>query len=138
MSLNDEEKQSVVAYRLEKASKTLDDAKKVIELELWATAANRLYYAAYYAVSALLIAKGLNAKTHDGIIRLFNTAPMPGTVLAVKVAVGQSVKKGETVVLLEAMKMENEIPAPRDGVIASIAVNKGASVQSGDLLLSLK
>ena len=66
------------------------------------------------------------------------TAPMPGTVLAVKVSVGQAVKKGETVVLLEAMKMENEIPAPRDGVIASIAVNKGASVQSGDLLLSLK
>ena len=66
------------------------------------------------------------------------TAPMPGTVLAVKVAVGQAVKKGETVVLLEAMKMENEIPAPRDGVIASIAVNKGASVQSRDLLLSLK
>ena len=72
MSLNDEEKQSVIAYRLEKANKTLDDAKKVIELELWATAANRLYYAAYYAVSALLIAKGLNAKTHEGIIRLFN------------------------------------------------------------------
>ena len=66
------------------------------------------------------------------------TAPMPGTVLAVKVSVGQSVKKGETVVLLEAMKMENEIPAPRDGVVASIAVNKGASVRSGDLLISLK
>ena len=66
------------------------------------------------------------------------TSPMPGTVLAVKVAAGQSVKKGETVVLLEAMKMENEIPAPRDGVVASIAVNKGASVQSGDLLISLK
>lgn len=65
------------------------------------------------------------------------TAPMPGTVLAVKVAVGQAVKKGETVVLLEAMKMENEIPAPRDGVIASISVNKGSSVQAGDLLLSL-
>lgn len=65
------------------------------------------------------------------------TSPMPGTVLAVKVAVGQSVKKGETVVLLEAMKMENEIPAPRDGVIASISVNKGSSVQAGDLLLSL-
>ena len=41
-------------------------------MELWATAANRLYYAAYYAVSALLIAKGFNAKTHDGINRLFN------------------------------------------------------------------
>ena len=66
------------------------------------------------------------------------TSPMPGTVLAVKVSVGQSVKKGETVVLLEAMKMENEIPAPRDGVIASISVNKGSSVQAGDLLLSLK
>jgi len=65
------------------------------------------------------------------------TSPMPGTVLAVKVAVGQSVKKGETVILLEAMKMENEIPAPRDGVVASISVNKGSSVQAGDLLLSL-
>ena len=64
-------------------------------------------------------------------------APMPGTVLAVKVSVGQSVKRGETVVLLEAMKMENEIPAPRDGVVASIAVNKGSSVQAGDLLISL-
>ena len=64
-------------------------------------------------------------------------APMPGTVLAVKVAVGPSVKRGETVVLLEAMKMENEIPAPRDGVVASIAVNKGSSVQAGDLLISL-
>ena len=65
------------------------------------------------------------------------TSPMPGTVLAVKVAVGQSVKKGETVVLLEAMKMEDEIPAPRDGVVASISVNKGSSVQAGDLLISL-
>ena len=65
------------------------------------------------------------------------TAPMPGTVLAVKVAVGQAVKKGETVVLLEAMKMENEIPAPRDGVIASISVNKGSSVRAGDLLVSM-
>ncbi len=65
------------------------------------------------------------------------TSPMPGTVLAVKVAVGHSVKKGETVVLLEAMKMENEIPAPRDGVVASISVNKGSSVQAGDLLISL-
>lgn len=65
------------------------------------------------------------------------SAPMPGTVLAVKVSVGQTVKKGETVVLLEAMKMENEIPAPRDGVVASVSVNKGSSVQAGDLLLLL-
>jgi uncharacterized protein (UPF0332 family) len=72
MSLNDEEKQMVIAYRLDKASKTLNEAQKVIELGLWATAANRLYYAAYYAVSSLLIANGLNAKTHEGIIRMFN------------------------------------------------------------------
>lgn len=72
MSLNDEEKKMVIAYRLDKANKTLYEAQKVIELSLWATAANRLYYAVYYAVSSLLIAKGLNAKTHEGIIRMFN------------------------------------------------------------------
>ena len=66
------------------------------------------------------------------------TAPMPGTILALNVSVGQSVKKGEAVCVLEAMKMENDIPAPQDGVVASINVTKGASVQAGDLLISLK
>ncbi|MBQ9659088.1 MAG: HEPN domain-containing protein [Clostridia bacterium] len=70
MSLTDEERQQVINYRIEKALKTLDDAKKVIELQMWVAGANR--YAAYYAVSALLIANGLNAKTHEGIIRMFN------------------------------------------------------------------
>ena len=68
----EEEKKQIVDYRLEKSKKTLEDAKKVIELEMWVTAANRLYYAAYYAVSALLISNNINAKTHDGIIRMFN------------------------------------------------------------------
>ena len=72
MSLNDEERRQVVLYRLEKAVNTLLDAEKVIELQMWATGANRLYYAAYYAVSALLIANGIGAKTHEGIIRMFN------------------------------------------------------------------
>ena len=72
MSLNDEERNQVVAYRLEKAANTLRDAEKVIDLQMWATGANRLYYAAYYAVSALLIANGINAKTHEGIVRMFN------------------------------------------------------------------
>ena len=72
MSLNDEERYQVVSYRLEKADNTLHDAEKVIEMRMWNTGANRLYYAAYYAVSALLIANGIGAKTHEGIIRMFN------------------------------------------------------------------
>ena len=64
-------------------------------------------------------------------------APMPGTILDVKVAVGQSVKNGQVLCILEAMKMENEIAAPCDGVVASINVTKGATVNTGDLLLSL-
>ena len=62
---------------------------------------------------------------------------MPGNINDVKVAAGQSVKKGDVLVILEAMKMENEIMAPRDGVVASVNVAKGATVSTGDLLLSL-
>ena len=65
------------------------------------------------------------------------TAPMPGNILNVKVSVGQSVKKGETVCVLEAMKMENDIPAPQDGVVASVNVQKGASVGANDVLVTL-
>ena len=65
------------------------------------------------------------------------TSPMPGNILAVKVSVGQSVKKGDTICVLEAMKMENDIPAPQDGVIASINVQKGASVGANDVIATL-
>ncbi len=61
-------------------------------------------------------------------------APMPGTILAVNVANGQNVKKGDVLFILEAMKMENEIMAPHDGVIASVSITKGASVESGATL----
>jgi biotin carboxyl carrier protein len=64
-------------------------------------------------------------------------SPMPGTILDVKVSVGQAVKNGQVLCILEAMKMENEIAAPADGVVASINVTKGATVNTGDLLLSL-
>ena len=64
-------------------------------------------------------------------------APMPGNINDVKVAAGQSVKRGDVLLILEAMKMENEIMAPRDGVVASVNVSKGATVNTGDLLLSL-
>ena len=66
------------------------------------------------------------------------SAPMPGTILDVKVNVGDSVKKGQVLMILEAMKMENEIMAGVDGVITSIGATKGASVQTGDALCTIK
>ena len=64
-------------------------------------------------------------------------APMPGTILDVKVSAGQSVKKGDVVCVLEAMKMENDIPAPCDGTIASVNVQKGASVNANDIIATI-
>ena len=65
-------------------------------------------------------------------------APMPGNILAVNVTAGQTVKKGDVLMVLEAMKMENEIMCPRDGVVASVNTSKGASVESGTLLCVLQ
>ena len=63
------------------------------------------------------------------------TAPLPGNVLGVKVNVGDAVKAGQLLVLIEAMKMENEVLAPADGVVKQIVANKGAVVATGDTLL---
>ena len=65
-------------------------------------------------------------------------APMPGNILDVKVAVGDSVKKGQVLMILEAMKMENEIMAGVDGTVTSIGVTKGATVEAGATLLTIK
>ena len=64
--------------------------------------------------------------------------PMPGKILSVKTSVGAAVKKNDVLMILEAMKMENEIGAPQDGIVASIDVSEGASVESGAVLASLK
>lgn len=64
-------------------------------------------------------------------------APLPGVITEIKAAVGQAVKKGETVVVLEAMKMQNNIGAECDGTITSVCVNKGDSVLEGAVLLTI-
>ena len=65
------------------------------------------------------------------------SAPMPGTILSVNVSNGSAVKKGDVLMILEAMKMENEIMAPCDGTVTSVAAAKGAAVESGALLCTI-
>ena len=65
------------------------------------------------------------------------SAPMPGKILAVKASVGQALKKGDVIMVLEAMKMENDIVAPQDGAVASINVAVGDSVEPGATLANM-
>lgn len=65
------------------------------------------------------------------------TAPMPGTIIKINVNSGDVVSKGQVLLILEAMKMENEITAPADGKVVSVNVTSGASVNVGDVLVSL-
>ena len=62
------------------------------------------------------------------------TSPMPGTILSINVAAGDAVKRGQVLMVLEAMKMENEIMCPCDGKVASVNTSKGGTVESGTLL----
>lgn len=71
----------------------------------------------------------------EGAVKV--VCPMPGAIVKVNVNVGDTVKKGQPIVILEAMKMENEIPAPEDGTVSSINVTKGSSVNAGDVLATL-
>jgi len=65
-------------------------------------------------------------------------APMPGLVLEIKVAIGDEIKKGESILILEAMKMENSLKSPGDGIIKSIQIKKGEAVEKNQVLLVLE
>lgn len=72
MSMTHEEREAIVDYRLEKSEKTLSDVIKSFEFEMYNTCANRLYYAFYYAASALLIRNGISAHTHSRVLAMIN------------------------------------------------------------------
>lgn len=65
------------------------------------------------------------------------TAPMPGTILDIRVTEGQAIKAGDIILILEAMKMENEIVAPNDGVVNKIHTTKSSAVSTGDALVTI-
>ena len=69
--LTDQERSDIVRYRIKNATDTLKEVDVHIQNQFYNTAANRLYYACYYAVSALLIANGIASKSHDGVIQMF-------------------------------------------------------------------
>ena len=71
----------------------------------------------------------------EGSVKI--TAPMPGKVLSISANVGQAVKRGDTVLVFEAMKMENTVVAPEDGTVASISVAVGDSFEAGAVIASL-
>ena len=73
------------------------------------------------------------AAAGEGVVQ----SPMPGNINAVKFSAGQSVKAGDVIIILEAMKMENEIVAPKAGTLKSVFVTKGATVNTGDALFEI-
>ena len=86
-------------------------------------------------VASAPVASAPQAAAKEGNVAV--SAPMPGKILAVKAKEGDSVKAGDVLLVLEAMKMENDIVAPQDGVVASINVKVADSVESGAKLASL-
>ena len=84
MSLTFDERKAVVEFRIEKARRAFEQAKGVVELQYWETIANRLYYAAYNAVSAMLIAYGYTTRSHDGVIHLFGQHFVKPSIVDVK------------------------------------------------------
>ena len=95
----------------------------------------RLYQARVLDERARRLTQASGGGTHSGEVMV--KAPMPGLIVAVPVSEGQAVKKGQTVVVLESMKMENELKAPRDGTVASIKIVPRQSVEQHQPLVIL-
>lgn len=89
------------------------------------------------AAPAAAAAPAPAAEPVAGVPNLKVESPMPGSVFKIEVAVGQSVAEGETLIILEAMKMENDIVAPRAGTVKQILVSQGTAVNTGDVLIVL-
>ena len=90
------------------------------------------------AVSAPKPAPAPAAPVNNGGAAETISAPMPGTIVGVNVKVGDNFKRGQVLLVLEAMKMENEILAPRDGRVLNVNAQKGSNVNSGDVLIAFE
>ncbi len=99
-------------------------------------AGKRYQYVIQDELDILIDKMGLNVEDQTGVTDIL--APMPGLVLAIQTEVGASVAKGQTLVILEAMKMENTIKSQADGVIKQINVNLGDSVDKGQILIEFE
>ena len=82
MSLSEEERKAIVAYRIEKARTVIAEIKRIMPMEVWGTIANRMYYALYYAAIALLINDSHTVGTHKGVISLINQCYVKTGVLS--------------------------------------------------------
>ena len=116
------------------------EAMLVDEYELAAPATPAPAYAAPAAAAPVAAAPAAAPAAPAGDALAAGTrvdAPLPGNVLMVKVAVGQAVKAGDVLVIIEAMKMENEVAAPCDGTVKQVVAQKGAVVETGAPLVVL-